>query len=147
MIKPIAMSSPDKAVLHPIASKHLDKVWPQAAPMIETALIYADGKYNLDSIYKAISERDKQLWVATYDNDLIAVCVTEITIYPCKKVLTVFASAGIRMDAWLDFLQPIMAWGKSQGCEAAEIYGRKGWERILAKYGYEHVSTVIRAKL
>lgn len=118
-----------------------------AAPMIETALVYADGKYNLDSIYKAIAERDKQLWVATYDNDLIAVCVTEITIYPCKKVLTVFASAGIRMDAWLDFLQPIMDWGKSQGCEAAEIYGRKGWERILAKYGYEHVSTVIRAKL
>lgn len=141
------MSSLDKPVLHPIASAHLDKVWHMAAPLIEQALVYADGKYNLESIYKAISERNKQLWVATYDHDLIAVCVTEITIYPCKKVLTVFASAGIRMDSWLDFLQPIMAWGKSQGCEAAEIYGRKGWERILAKYGYEHVSTVIRAKL
>jgi hypothetical protein len=143
----MGMCCMDKAVLHGIAREHLDKVWDLAAPMVDRALEYADGKYNLEAIYEALAARDMQLWVATLDFDIVAVCVTEIRNYPCKKILTIFASAGWQLDSWLDFLTPILEWGKAQGCNASELYGRPGWERVLDRFGFEKIHTVLRLKL
>ena len=133
--------------MHPIANEHLDKVWDLAAPLVSRALDYSDGKYSLEAIYEALAARDMQLWVATLDHELVACCVTEIIIYPNKKVLTIFASAGVGLHNWLGCLSPILEWGKSQGCQASEVYGRPGWARVLAKYGFEKIHTVLRAKL
>ena len=62
--------------------------------------------------------------------------VTEIVVYPSKKVLHVFLAGG-RMEGITDMQLSAEEWGKSQGCSAMTIAGRKGWSRVLADHGYK----------
>ena len=64
--------------------------------------------------------------------------VTEIQVYPRKKVLNVFLGGG-DMDQLLDMEAAAAAWGKAQGCTMATIQGRPGWERVFRHWRRSHV--------
>jgi hypothetical protein len=100
-------------------------------PWIAQALEYSGGTHTTTDIAHAVLKGTMQLWPGER-----GCAVTEIVVYPSKKVLHVFLAAG-EMDQIVDMQESAEEWGKAQGCTAMTIAGRKGWSRVLANHGYE----------
>jgi len=105
---------------------------------IEAALEYSGGTHNFDDVVSGLAEGKMQLWPAPK-----GYIVTEIVVYPRKKVLNVFLGGG-ELDQLMDMHKDVIAWSKAQGCEAVTITGRYGWKKPLTKHGWKplHASYV-----
>lgn len=104
---------------------------------INDALAYAGGTHTFDDVAEGILSGRMQLWPAER-----GCAVTEIVVYPRKRVLHVFLAGG-EMGTILDMIDSAVTWGRTQGCTSMTIAGRHGWARVLAKYGYKPVMTVL----
>jgi hypothetical protein len=99
-------------------------------PWIEAALEYSGGTHVYQDIVDAVTEGRMQLWPAPR-----GCAVTEIVLYPRKKVLHVFLAAG-EMDQLFDGIDDATKWAKGQGCTAITLAGRLGWQRVLKPLGF-----------
>lgn len=122
----------------------VDRIWPLVRGYLLNAIEYADGKYTEESVLESIRNRQMQLWVAG-ETEVLVACVTTICDYPGKKVCNLMFVGGKDMNEWKHSLSLIEEWAKSLGCDSLEVWGRKGWERILSDYDVIH--TVIRKSL
>lgn len=126
----------------------LDVVWNDARKLLITALDYADGKYCLPDIWNDIKRGDCQMWVSFGEN-LEAVCVTSLVNYPRSTRLLVKFAAG-RLEYMLPHFQSIISWAKSVNTSKypvkVEVWGRKGWERVLKPMGFEPIHNVMRMR-
>lgn len=109
----------------------------QCRPWIDDALEYSGGTHTFEDVYDRILDGKLQLWPAER-----GCAVTEIVVYPKKKVLHVFLAGG-EMDQIIDMIDSAVAWSKTQGCTSMTISGRHGWKRVLEKHGYKTVMTVL----
>lgn len=105
-------------------------------PWIEAALEYSGGTHVFDDIVQGILDGRMQLWPAPR-----GCIVTEIVVYPRKRVLNLFLAGG-ELDQILDMHDAVKAWAKEQDCEAAQLAGRLGWKRVLEPLGWktQHVN-------
>lgn len=97
---------------------------------IEDALAFSGGTHTFEDIAFGIAEGRMQLWPSPK-----GCIVTEVVIFPQKKVLNVFLGGG-EMEQLADMHADVIEWAKTQGCTGATISGRKGWERAFKKYGW-----------
>ena len=95
-------------------------------PWIEAALVYTGGTHAWEDVVNSIGTGQMQLWAA--DRGCI---VTEIVIYPRKKVLNIFLAGG-DLDQILDMDNDVKRWAEHHGCTAATMMGRMGWKKPLA---------------
>ena len=109
----------------------------QVKGWIESALEYSGGTHTYEDVFDSILSGRMQLWPAER-----GCAVTEIVVYPKKKVLHVFLAGG-EMDQIIDMIDSAVEWSKGQGCTSMTIAGRHGWARVLGKYGYKPVMTVL----
>ena len=100
-------------------------------PWIEAALKYSGGTHNFDDVAAGLTSGKMQLWPSPK-----GCIVTEIVVYPRKKVLNVFLGGG-ELDQILDMHSDVIAWSKAQGCEALMMTGRFGWKKPLEKHGWK----------
>jgi len=100
-------------------------------PWIEAALEYSGGTHSLSDVINGITSGKMQLWPSPK-----GCIVTEIVVYPRKKMLNVFLGGG-EMEQLLDMHKDVIAWSKAQGCEAITITGRFGWKKPLIKHGWK----------
>ena len=100
-------------------------------PWIEAALEYSGGTHDFYDIVENIANCRMQLWPA--DRGCI---VTEIVVYPKKKVINIFLAGG-ELDQILDMDEAVKAWAKEHGCTAATMSGRLGWKKPLEPLGWE----------
>lgn len=110
-------------------------------PWIADALAYSGGTHAPTDVIEAILKGTMQLWPGPE-----ACAVTEIVVYPNRKVLHVFLAAG-KMEGIVDMQQSAEEWGKLQGCTAMTIAGRKGWARVLKDVGYEEKYVTLAKEL
>ena len=129
--------------LHGVPSSHIDDVWDSVKQLVFDGLEYSDGKYTVDDVYKSLKSRNMQLWVSINEG-IEAIGITEINIYPNKKVCQIFLVSGRNMDNWLHFSKVIEAWAKERGCQSLECFGRPGWGKVI---GWERIHIVLRKKL
>ena len=108
---------------------------------IEAALEYSGGTHNFDDIADGIRSGHMQIWPTDK-----ACAVTEIALYPRKKVLHVFLAAG-DLDQITDAIDAVADWGKAQGCESLTMNGRHGWQRVLKKRGWASTMTKMERSL
>jgi hypothetical protein len=104
---------------------------------IEAALEYSGGTHVYEDVEKAILEGRMQLWPGSK-----SMAVTEIVEYARKKVLHIFLAAG-DMEELIDMIDSAAAWGRTQSCTSLTMSGRKGWERVLGRHGFQPVMTVM----
>ena len=97
---------------------------------IEDALEYSNETHTFIDICRGVLNGNFQFWHG--DNGC---AVTEITVYPTKKILHVFLAGG-DMQQIFDFEESAVTWGKAYGCSGMTIAGRKGWSRVLNKRGW-----------
>lgn len=101
---------------------------------IESALEYSGGTHDFIDICEGVYKGTMQLWPSK--NCCI---VTELIVYPQKKVLNVFLGGGDRgsLAEILSMHDDVINWAQDQGCSGVSITGRFGWEKHLKKYGWK----------
>ena len=100
-------------------------------PYIEAALEYSGGTHDIIYIYEGIYKGTMQLGPREK-----SCLVTEIVVYPKKRVLNIFLGGGDLTEI-LDMHDDVINWAKAQGCEALNMTGRFGWKKPLAAHGWE----------
>jgi hypothetical protein len=102
------------------------------APTLQAALEYAEGTYDLDDVVNGVIEGTFQFWPGER-----SALVTEVVIYPKKRVLNFFLAAGEGPEVRA-LREKAERWAKEeQGCTSATLMGRRGWARsFLREEGY-----------
>ena len=100
-------------------------------PWIEAALAYANGTHEYQDIVDAVATGNMQLWPAPR-----GCIVTEIVVYPRKKVLNIFLAGG-ELDQLKDMHDAMNAWAVEQGCTGGSLTGRVGWKKVLEPMGWK----------
>lgn len=112
------------------------KYWDYVKDDIERALNLDSNRINIEDVYEAIVNKEMQLW-AIHDGDIHAVMTTEIAEYAQLKAVRIVTVTGKDCEQWLDLLiDTVSRWGAENGANAVEFIGRKGWEKVLTKYGF-----------
>ena len=108
---------------------------------IESALDKGGNTHNFKDIVDGIISGHMQLWLG-----LNGCAVTEIVVYPNKKVLHVFLAGGDQgqgIAQITDMHDDAVAWGKDQGCIGMTVTGRKGWKKVLETKGWKEQFTTL----
>lgn len=131
-----------------IFSYNIDDVWHKVENYLKDAIKYSDGKFTIRKLHDLLIAKHMQLWVAADKKNNIKACaVTEIVDYPAKRVLLIVFAAGIGLEEWIHHIEVLQNFAAYHDCEAVEIYGRAGWEKVLKKYGYSKTHSVFRLQL
>lgn len=115
----------------------------EVIPFIQRALDRVPPKWRAEDIFQDILSEKVQLFVAIdIDAKIQAVCTTQVDQYPLAKVLTVLQLASeVPMDELWKLFHAMQEWAlKEVGCDYIEIYGRKGWQKLLSSEGYSLAS-------
>lgn len=116
---------------------HLFNELDRCRTWIDAALEYSGGTHDWYDVVQGILEGRFQLWPA--ENGCI---VTEILTYPRKRIINVFLGGG-EINDLIDLHGPVIEWAKQQGCTAATINGRAGWERKYRDLGWKPMHRTI----
>jgi hypothetical protein len=108
---------------------------------IEDALEYGGGTHDFNDVVEGVLSGHMQLWAGEK-----ACAITEIIVFPKKKVLHVFLAGGAMAEI-VAMNKSAKIWGEAQGCSAMTIAGRKGWERVLKEHGYKPVFTTLSLEI
>lgn len=112
------------------------KYWEYVKHELERALKDQYNRTSINDVYEMIQDKKAQLW-ALHDGEVKAVMVTEIISYKNLKAVKIWLVTGTELDTWLDTLiETVSNWAKEQGCTVMEFTGRKGWEKVLNKKGF-----------
>lgn len=113
-----------------------------ARPHIEAALGYSGGTHTYEDVVEMIGAGRLQFWPGP--NSAV---VTEIIEYPRHKTLHFFLAGGNLAE--LEKMYPVIEeWGRYEGCTAASLTGRPGWERtFLKREGWQSKLVVMTKEL
>lgn len=117
----------------------LSAAWPYVLPHIEKMAEATRGKLTTDDMRARIAGEECQLWVALEGKELLATLVTEIVVYPQRKVARIVGCVGEHRAKWIHLLGQIQDWARANGCAAMEIVARKGWAKALPDFQLTHV--------
>lgn len=105
--------------------------WARCRHWIEAALTHSPGFETIEDIEEAIASGAYQFWPFPH-----CAAITEIGIYPRKKVLAILHGGG-DLNELLNLLEPVLCeCARLNGCDLIMGLGRKGWERPSEKHGY-----------
>ena len=102
-------------------------------PWIEAALEYSGGTHDFIDVAEGIYKGTMQLWPTPK-----GCIVTEIVVYPRKRMLNVFLGGG-ELEQILDMHKDVIQWAKAPGCTALTMTGRGGWKKTLANHGWKQL--------
>ncbi len=120
-----------------VYTKDIETMWPFIEGYMKKAAKYTYGRFEAEDIKEGLLKNPQQLWVAFNDKKIYGAVVTEVTKYPRMTALTVHFLAGIEFESWKDpMLKLVQQFGKDNGCKLIDSFGRPGWEKVWANYGY-----------
>lgn len=99
--------------------------WERCAKWIEPSLAYANGCYDMASLWEAVVLGKMQLWPGER-----SAMLSEIVRFPLKTGCTV-AFAGGDMEELKRMQVIVEDWARSKGCDFISVHGRRGWVRAL----------------
>ena len=114
-----------------VAPDDVSVVWETIEEYIQGAIDHSQGEATLEDYYEHLSTGNMQLWLAVDKENILACMVTQIAPYPSKRVLRIIAIGGVEMERWIQFLPDVEHWALNMGCTSLEVWGRKGWLKIL----------------
>ncbi|HYH17888.1 MAG TPA: hypothetical protein VD995_04660 [Azospirillum sp.] len=108
--------------------------WARCQPWLAAALARGGGTHTVDDVLNAVLAGRMQFWPGER-----SVLVTEIVTYPRLKAVRVFAGGGEANAALGEMLaleRHVADFGRANGCQRIEGFGREGWARALRRLGY-----------
>ncbi len=120
-----------------IKGESVEAWWPLVEEYLNAALKHGLGEYSTSDIKSACISKNMQLWVKI-DKEVQGAFVTKISKYPQKNILCVLLLGGKEFITWRDEADALLnAFGKENNCEYVELFGRKGWGRMLKDINYK----------
>jgi hypothetical protein len=130
-----------------IKGESVEVWWPLVEEYLNTALEYSLGEYGIDDIKNACISKNMQLWVKI-GKQAKGAFVTKIAKYPQKNLLIVILLGGDEFQEWRDEADALLnAFGKQNNCEYVELFGRKGWGKMLKDIDYKEVTRLFAKEI
>ena len=130
-----------------IKGESVEVWWPLVEEYLNTALEYSLGEYSIDDIKNACISKNMQLWVKV-GKQAKGAFVTKIAKYPQKNLLVVILLGGDEFQEWRDEADALLnAFGKQHNCEYVELFGRKGWGKMLKDIDYKEVTRLFAKEI
>lgn len=124
-------------MLYGIERDEIGAVWDEVRPWIARACETSRGKFDADDIRSSLLDGTNQLWIWKTPT-AFAVGITCLSNYPQQRVCNLRIVTGTNMAEWYEpCIETIERWAKANGCDAMEFQARPGWERLLARRGYD----------
>lgn len=98
------------------------------------ALERAGDLYSVDDLLERIADGRMQAHVSRE-----TICVTEISVYPRRRVLTMILLAGDLEDGE-DLHRQVLAFARRVEVDAIVAQGRHGWARLAKSHGWRIAS-------
>ena len=131
-----------------IRSENIEGWWSLVEEYLIAALEYGLGEYSIEDIKKSCISRDMQLWVKFNKEGIRGTFVTKIAKYPQKNLLCVILLGGNEFIKWRDEADALLnAFGKEHNCEYVELFGRKGWAKMLADIDYKEITRLFAKEI
>jgi len=116
---------------HLLAPEDVAYVWEEVVPLLARVAPHTEGEMEPDDYIEPLTHGDMQLWVVIENKHVNAALVTQIVPYPQKKVLRLISLAGEDFQEIKDFLEMVEVFALKNECSALEMWGRKGWKKLL----------------
>ena len=117
---------------HLISPEDVAYLWDDVGPMLARVTERSEGEMEPDDYLETLTQGAMQLWIATEEKNITLAMVTQIISYPQKKVLRVIAISGEKfIEAHSQFNDMVEAFAIRVGCSPMELWGRKGWKKML----------------
>ena len=130
-----------------IKGESVEVWWPLVEEYLNTALEYSLGEYSITDIKNACISKNMQLWVKL-GKETKGAFVTKIAKYPQKNLLIVILLGGVEFQEWRDEADALLnAFGKENNCEYVELFGRKGWGKMLKDIDYKEVTRLFAKEI
>lgn len=117
--------------------EYIDRFWDEVCPILEPAVEFTSGRFNVSDVYDGLHRGQYHLWVAFDGNaKIVGSVVTEVVNYPQKRCLNLHFIGGVSLKSWIAPMNEMLSkWAKDQSCELIEGHGRIGWSRFVKRYG------------
>ena len=107
--------------------------WPHVASLIKAAM--EKGRLSsFTDVEHSVRDGRALLWLAWNGEKIKAAAVTELSQANGETFCTIVACGGHDRSQWLPLIAGLEAYGRTQGCAAMGIYGRRGWRKLLPQY-------------
>ena len=114
-------------------------IWEEVAPLLEKVKEHTEGEFETDAYIEPLTNGNMHLWIATEYSDVKAAMVTQFAIYPQKNILRIVSMAGDDFEEIRGFQDMIEAFAVRMGCSALEMWGRKGWKKLLPDWESNYI--------
>jgi len=122
-----------------VAPEDVAYIWERVAPLLDEAQEHTEGEVESDDFLESLTHGDMQLWIATEGNELHSIMITQIITYPQKKVLRIISLAGSDFKRLYQFNEMVESFAIKTGCTSLELWGRKGWKKLLPDWESNYI--------
>jgi len=120
-----------------LTPKQVVEHWRTIEPAIASALESSVGESTTYDYLTWLQDPNHyQCWVVQDEEIIVNVSITKINTYATHKSLHLVTTTGInggRWDSYKEAHHTIEDYARGRGCRRIEMYGRKGWSRVLGK--------------
>ena len=124
---------------HLLDPDDVEYVWEKVEPILARVIPHSEGELETDDILDLVTEGSMQLWIVAENKEIIAALVTQIITYPQKRILRLVSLAGEDFDKFKHFLDIVESFAIQKDCTALELWGRKGWKKLLPEWNSEYI--------
>ena len=114
-------------------------IWEEVAPLLNRVKEHSEGEAEPDDFLEPLTHGHMQLWIATEDKQMHSAMITQIIVYPQKKVLRVISIAGSDFKRLYEFNDMVEAFAIKTGCSGMELWGRRGWKKLLPDWESNYI--------
>jgi len=120
-----------------LTPKQVVEHWRTIEPAIASALESSVGESTTYDYLTWLQDPTYyQCWAVQDEEIIVNISITKINTYATHKSLHLITTTGINGGKWDSYKtahHTIEQFARDQGCRRIEMYGRKGWSRILDK--------------
>lgn len=115
---------------------------------IQQGLDQSKGEEDLDSILRYVVEGTAQLWIVYNGSFVVGAYTTQVIDYPNLSTVRIITLAGDEFSQWIDLAyKELVQFAKSQNAKRLDLVGRKGWVKVLDRFGFKEAYTVVVKEL
>jgi hypothetical protein len=116
------------------------KIWDRVGPMLQKVVDHTEGELQPEDFLDNIVNKYMHLWLAVEDADILMAMVTQIIEYPRRKTLRIIALSGKNFkETHSQFNDMIESFAIQAGCSGLELWGRKGWKKMLPDWESNYI--------
>jgi len=117
--------------------QYLERVWPVIEPWLARALTFGPDLWTTEFIGQQLQNKERILWLATTETEILGFCITTLTTFPKGMVLEINWTGGATHKGryWMHQMFDVLkAWGLHCGANKLGGGGRRGW---LEMFGFK----------